>query len=163
MAGPRTTRLCRGMRTPPWPSYRDRHRRERMSRITIDNVTEAIRKVRSMSLREKEALADEIHQILTTNPAAATSPSQGYSPRCFERRRIVSCSGPSSIRVDSNSSDSRRAYSGMHHWGAQLTEPLLLDHVCSARGVFELTHLLGSEACLCGDSRLVAWSSCPPL
>ncbi len=27
----------------------------------------------------------------------------------------------------------------MHHWGAQLTEPLLLDHVCSARGVFELT------------------------
>jgi hypothetical protein len=32
-----------------------------MSRITIDNVTEAIRKVRSMSLREKEALAEEIH------------------------------------------------------------------------------------------------------
>ena len=32
-----------------------------MSRITIDDVTEAIRKVRSMSLREKEALAEEIH------------------------------------------------------------------------------------------------------
>jgi hypothetical protein len=33
-----------------------------MSRITIDNVTAAIRKVRAMSLKEKEALADEIHR-----------------------------------------------------------------------------------------------------
>jgi hypothetical protein len=33
-----------------------------MSRITIGNVTAAIRKVRGMSLNEKEALADEIHR-----------------------------------------------------------------------------------------------------
>jgi hypothetical protein len=33
-----------------------------MSRITIDNVSTAIRKVRAMSLKEKEALADEIHR-----------------------------------------------------------------------------------------------------
>jgi hypothetical protein len=32
-----------------------------MSRITVDNLAAAIRKVRSMSLREKEALAEEIH------------------------------------------------------------------------------------------------------
>jgi hypothetical protein len=32
-----------------------------MSRITIDNLAAAIRKVRSMSLAQKEALADEIH------------------------------------------------------------------------------------------------------
>jgi len=33
-----------------------------MSRITIDNVAAAIRKVRAMGLKEKEALADEIHR-----------------------------------------------------------------------------------------------------
>jgi hypothetical protein len=33
-----------------------------MSRITIDHVAAAIRKVRAMSLKEKEALADEIHR-----------------------------------------------------------------------------------------------------
>ena len=33
-----------------------------MSRITIDNVAAAIRKVRAMNLKEKEALADEIHR-----------------------------------------------------------------------------------------------------
>jgi hypothetical protein len=33
-----------------------------MSRITVDNLAAAIRKVRSMSLQEKEALADEIHR-----------------------------------------------------------------------------------------------------
>jgi hypothetical protein len=32
-----------------------------MSRITVDNVAAAIRKVHAMSVREKEALADEIH------------------------------------------------------------------------------------------------------
>ena len=32
-----------------------------MSRITVDNLAAAIRKVRAMSLKEKEALADEIH------------------------------------------------------------------------------------------------------
>jgi hypothetical protein len=32
-----------------------------MSRITVDNVAAAIRKVRAMSVKEKEALADEIH------------------------------------------------------------------------------------------------------
>jgi len=32
-----------------------------MSRITMDNLAAAIRKVRSMSLKEKEALAEEIH------------------------------------------------------------------------------------------------------
>jgi hypothetical protein len=32
-----------------------------MSRITVDHLAAAIRKVRSMSLKEKEALADEIH------------------------------------------------------------------------------------------------------
>ena len=32
-----------------------------MSRITVDNLAAAIRKVRSMSLKEKEALAEEIH------------------------------------------------------------------------------------------------------
>ena len=32
-----------------------------MSRITFDNLAAAIGKVRSMSLKEKEALADEIH------------------------------------------------------------------------------------------------------
>src|ERR1700678_1011609 len=33
-----------------------------MSRITVDNLAAAIRKVRSMSLKEKEALAEEIHR-----------------------------------------------------------------------------------------------------
>ena len=33
-----------------------------MSRITVDNLAAAIRKVRAMSLKEKEALADEIHR-----------------------------------------------------------------------------------------------------
>ncbi len=33
-----------------------------MSRITVDNLAAAIRKVRFMSLQEKEALADEIHR-----------------------------------------------------------------------------------------------------
>jgi len=33
-----------------------------MSRITVDNLAAAIRKVRSMSLQEKEALAEEIHR-----------------------------------------------------------------------------------------------------
>ena len=32
-----------------------------MSRITVDNVAAAIRKVRAMSAKEKEVLADEIH------------------------------------------------------------------------------------------------------
>jgi hypothetical protein len=32
-----------------------------MSRISVDNLAAAIRKVRSMSLKEKEALAEEIH------------------------------------------------------------------------------------------------------
>ncbi len=32
-----------------------------MSRITVDNLTAAIRKVRAMSAKEKEALADEIY------------------------------------------------------------------------------------------------------
>jgi hypothetical protein len=32
-----------------------------MSRITVDNLAAAIRKVRGMSVKEKEALADEIH------------------------------------------------------------------------------------------------------
>ena len=32
-----------------------------MSRITVDNLAAAIRKVRAMSVKEKEALADEIH------------------------------------------------------------------------------------------------------
>lgn len=32
-----------------------------MSRITVDNVAAAIRKVHAMSVKEKEALADEIH------------------------------------------------------------------------------------------------------
>jgi len=32
-----------------------------MSRITVDNLAAAIHKVRSMSLKEKEALADEIY------------------------------------------------------------------------------------------------------
>jgi hypothetical protein len=32
-----------------------------MSRITVDNVAAAIRNVRAMSVKEKEALADEIH------------------------------------------------------------------------------------------------------
>ena len=32
-----------------------------MSRITVDNVAAAIRKVRGMSVKEKEALADEIY------------------------------------------------------------------------------------------------------
>jgi hypothetical protein len=36
--------------------------RERMSRISIENVTAAIREVSAMSLSQKEALADEIHQ-----------------------------------------------------------------------------------------------------
>jgi len=33
-----------------------------MSRITVDHLAAAIRKVRSMSLQEKEALAEEIHR-----------------------------------------------------------------------------------------------------
>ena len=33
-----------------------------MSRITVDNLAAAIRKVRAMSLKEKEALAEEIHR-----------------------------------------------------------------------------------------------------
>jgi hypothetical protein len=33
-----------------------------MSRITVDHLAAAIRKVRSMSLKEKEALAEEIHR-----------------------------------------------------------------------------------------------------
>ena len=33
-----------------------------MSRISVDHLAAAIRKVRSMSLKEKEALAEEIHQ-----------------------------------------------------------------------------------------------------
>jgi hypothetical protein len=33
-----------------------------MSRITVDNLAAAIRKVRSLSLKEKEALAEEIHR-----------------------------------------------------------------------------------------------------
>jgi len=33
-----------------------------MSRITVENVAAAIRKVRSMSLAQREALADEIHR-----------------------------------------------------------------------------------------------------
>ena len=33
-----------------------------MSRISVDNLAAAIRKVRSMSLKEKEALAEEIHR-----------------------------------------------------------------------------------------------------
>ena len=33
-----------------------------MSRISMDHLVAAIRKVRSMSLAEKEALADEIHR-----------------------------------------------------------------------------------------------------
>jgi hypothetical protein len=33
-----------------------------MSRITVDNLAPAIPKVRSMSLTEKEVLAEEIHQ-----------------------------------------------------------------------------------------------------
>ena len=32
-----------------------------MSRITVDTLAAAIRKVRGMSMKEKEALADEIH------------------------------------------------------------------------------------------------------
>jgi len=32
-----------------------------MSRITVDNIAAAIRKVRGMSVKEKEALAEEIH------------------------------------------------------------------------------------------------------
>ena len=32
-----------------------------MSRITVDNVAAAIRKVRGMSVKEREALADEIY------------------------------------------------------------------------------------------------------
>ena len=32
-----------------------------MSRITVDNVAAAIRKVRAMSVKDKETLADEIY------------------------------------------------------------------------------------------------------
>jgi hypothetical protein len=56
-----------------------------MSRITIDNITAAIRKVRAMSLKEKEALADEIHRCQPHMLASCLVQSRlGVEPAAIE-------------------------------------------------------------------------------
>jgi hypothetical protein len=82
-ANPRRRSRRRRVISRQFPSFLDRHQhccglavsldvavecqlllcpREHMSRVTTDNVTAAVRKVRATSLKEKEALADEIHR-----------------------------------------------------------------------------------------------------
>ena len=56
-----------------------------MSRITVDNVATAIRKVRSMSIREKGALAEEIHRRQLHMLASCLVQSKlGVEPTCVE-------------------------------------------------------------------------------
>ncbi len=56
-----------------------------MSRITVDNLAAAIRKVRSMSLTEKEALAEEIHRRQPHMLASCLVQSQlGVEPATVE-------------------------------------------------------------------------------
>jgi hypothetical protein len=56
-----------------------------MSRITIDNVAAAIRKVRAMNVNEKEALADEIHRCQPHMLASClVQPRLGVEPAAVE-------------------------------------------------------------------------------
>jgi len=56
-----------------------------MSRITVDHLAAAIRKVRSMSLQEKEALAEEIHRCQPHMLASCLVQSRlGVAPAAVE-------------------------------------------------------------------------------
>jgi hypothetical protein len=56
-----------------------------MSRVTTDNVTAAVRKVRATSLKEKEALADEIHRCQPHMLASCLAKSRlGIEPDAIE-------------------------------------------------------------------------------
>jgi hypothetical protein len=56
-----------------------------MSRITVENLAAAIRKVRSMSLKEKEALAEEIHRCQPHLLASClVQPRLGVEPAAVE-------------------------------------------------------------------------------
>jgi hypothetical protein len=56
-----------------------------MNRITVDHLTAAIRKVRAMNLKEREALADEIHRSQPHMLASCLVQSQlGVEPPAVE-------------------------------------------------------------------------------